>query len=107
MKCQYAHCCFNDQINYNWRRCSSTRQSSHQSVTRDDMADIIAHLALIASTHCMNWFPSNDAISLGTLYLAEQEFKLPNFTSFEVDREIVNYFSYFRKKSKRNKHCRK
>jgi hypothetical protein len=68
------------------------------------MADIIAHLVLIASTHCMNWFPSNDAISLGTLYLAEQEFKLPNFTSFEVDREIVNYFSYFRKKSKRNKH---
>ena len=76
MKCQYAHCCFNDQKKYNWRYCSSTRQtpSSHQSVsrddiadmiatrddiadiiaTRDDIADIIAHLMLIASTHCMS-----------------------------------------------------
>jgi hypothetical protein len=46
-------------INYNWRCCSSTRQtsSSHQSVTRDDIADIIFHLVLIASTHCMSWLP--------------------------------------------------
>ena len=41
--------------------CSSTRQtpSSHQSVTRDDIADIISHLVLIASTHCMSWLPWN------------------------------------------------
>jgi hypothetical protein len=74
MKCQYAHCCFIDLMNYNWRCCSSTIHisSSHQSVTRDDMADIISHLMLIASTHCMSWLPWNDAISLGTLYLANQ-----------------------------------
>jgi hypothetical protein len=74
MKCQYAHCCVIDLMNYNWRCCSSTSQisSSHQSVTRDDIADIITHLVLIASTHCMSWLPWNDAISLGTLYLANQ-----------------------------------
>jgi hypothetical protein len=116
MKCQYAHCCFIDLINYNWRCCSSTRQtpSSHQSVTRDEMADIIAHLVLIANTHCMSWLPWNDAISLKTLYFANQGsyyqpglilptrahitnqgsyyqpgLILPDFTSFEVDREII------------------
>jgi hypothetical protein len=28
-------------------------------------------------------------------------FTLPDFTSFEVDREIVDYFSYFKKKFKK------
>ena len=30
---------------------------SRQSVTRDDIADINAHLVLIAITHCMSWLP--------------------------------------------------
>ena len=79
MKRQYAHCCFIDLIYYNGRCCSGTRQtsSSHQSVTSDDIADIIAHLVLLASTHCMSWLPCNDAISLGTLYLANQDSYYP------------------------------
>jgi hypothetical protein len=64
---QYAHCCFIDLIHYNGRCCHLIK-----AFTRDDIADIIAHLVLIASTHCMSWLPCNDAISLGTLYLANQ-----------------------------------
>jgi hypothetical protein len=44
---------------------------------RDDIADIIAHLVLIASTHCMSWLPWNDAISLGVLYFAKQDSYYP------------------------------
>ena len=33
---------------------------------------------------------------------------LTDFTSFEVDKKIVNYFSYFNgEKNKKNKHCPK
>jgi hypothetical protein len=79
MKCQYAHCCFTDLINYNYMCCSGTKQGSscHQNVTPDHIADIIADLVLIVITHCMSWLPCNDAISLGTLYLANQGSCLP------------------------------
>jgi hypothetical protein len=56
--------------------CSSTKQgsSSRQNVTPDHIADIIADLVLIVITHCISWLLSSDAISLGTLYLANQAY---------------------------------
>jgi hypothetical protein len=97
MKCQYAHCWFIDLINYNWRCCSSTRQtpSSHQSVTRDDIADIIAHLVLIANTHCMSWLPWNDAISLKTLYFANQGSYYQPGLILPTRAHITNQGSYY------------
>jgi hypothetical protein len=83
MKRQYAHCCFIDLINYNGRCSSGTRQTSlsHQSVTRDDIADIIAHLVLIASTHCMYLLGTPQDISF-LLFSAMHFFKV---------RKIINY----------------